>query len=152
MATDIAARGIDVADISHVINFDMPDTADAYTHRIGRTGRATEEGDAFTFATDEDAAMIRDIERVLKARLERRRWPGFNYGDFDPEKQPAPAKPSRGQSNNSGGGGNRNYSRRGGSGAKDGRLGSGVRVGAKTIAPAAATEGSGHLILHKLLR
>ncbi len=118
VATDIAARGIDVADISHVINFDMPDTADAYTHRIGRTGRATEEGDAFTFATDEDAAMIRDIERVLKARLERRRWPGFNYGDFDPEKQPAPAKPSRGQSNNSGGGGNRNYSRRGGSGAK----------------------------------
>ncbi len=86
VATDIAARGIDVAEISHVINFDMPDTVDAYTHRIGRTGRATEEGDAFTFATDEDAAMVRDIERVLKTRLERRRWPDFNYGSFDPEK------------------------------------------------------------------
>lgn len=86
VATDIAARGIDVAEISHVINFDMPDTVDAYTHRIGRTGRAAEEGDAFTFATDEDTAMVRDIERVLKLRLERRRWPDFDYGDFDPEK------------------------------------------------------------------
>ena len=118
VATDIAARGIDVSEISHVINFDMPDTADAYTHRIGRTGRAAEEGDAFTFATDDDAAMIRDIERVLKARLQRRRWPGFNYGDFDPEKPLVPAKAARGSAKDSGKGGNRNYSRRGGSGAK----------------------------------
>jgi ATP-dependent RNA helicase RhlE len=86
VATDIAARGIDVAEISHVINFDMPDTVDAYTHRIGRTGRAAEEGDAFTYATDDDAARVRDIERVLKTRLERRRWPDFDYGSFDPEK------------------------------------------------------------------
>ena len=50
VATDIAARGIDVSEISHVINFDMPDTVDAYTHRIGRTGRAEQTGEAFTFA------------------------------------------------------------------------------------------------------
>jgi ATP-dependent RNA helicase RhlE len=101
VATDIAARGIDVAEISHVINFDMPDTVDAYTHRIGRTGRAEEEGDAFTFATDEDAAMVRDIERVLKTRLERWRWPGFSYGGFDPEKQPERVPEKRPQSNGS---------------------------------------------------
>ena len=114
VATDIAARGIDVAEITHVINFDMPDTVDAYTHRIGRTGRAAEEGDAFTFATDEDAAMVRDIERVLKMRLERRRWPDFDYGGFDPEKPLAPSRNS--QSNNEKGGKpHGNYSRRAGS-------------------------------------
>ena len=111
VATDIAARGIDVAEISHVINFDMPDTVDAYTHRIGRTGRAEEVGDAFTFATDEDAAMVRDIERVLKTRLERRRWPGFSYGGFDPEKQPERVPEKRPQANGSPKP-NSNYSRR----------------------------------------
>jgi ATP-dependent RNA helicase RhlE len=111
VATDIAARGIDVAEISHVINFDMPDTVDAYTHRIGRTGRAELEGDAFTFATDEDAAMIRDIERVLKTRLERRRWPDFDYGGFDPEKSLASSQ--NGSSNrDSGNKPHGNYSRR----------------------------------------
>ena len=85
VATDIAARGIDVADISHVINFDMPDTVDAYTHRIGRTGRAEETGEAFTFAMPDDTAMIRSIEKVLGSRLERRQLEGFHYGDFDPE-------------------------------------------------------------------
>jgi ATP-dependent RNA helicase RhlE len=114
VATDIAARGIDVAEITHVINFDMPDTVDAYTHRIGRTGRAAEEGDAFTFATNEDAAMVRDIERVLKMRLERRRWPDFDYGGFDPEKSPAPSRNSQsGRENGSKPHGN--YSRRAGS-------------------------------------
>ncbi|WP_420644519.1 DEAD/DEAH box helicase [Candidatus Leptofilum sp.] len=111
VATDIAARGIDVAEISHVINFDMPDTVDAYTHRIGRTGRAALEGDAFTFATDDDAAMVRDIERALKLRLERRRWPDFDYGNFEPEKAVASRQdkqPERG----GGGKSHSNYSRR----------------------------------------
>lgn len=79
VATDIAARGIDVTTISHVINYDMPDTAEAYTHRIGRTGRAARTGDAFTLITDEDAEMVRTIERVLNARVERRRIEGFDY-------------------------------------------------------------------------
>ena len=56
VATDIAARGIDVSDISHVINYDMPDTVDAYTHRIGRTGRAEQSGEAFTFVGRDDEA------------------------------------------------------------------------------------------------
>ena len=76
VATDIAARGIDVSRISHVINYDMPDTADAYTHRIGRTGRATRTGEAFTLVTSEDAAMVRTIERDLGTTLERRTLPG----------------------------------------------------------------------------
>ena len=89
VATDIASRGIDVTDISHVINFDIPDTVDAYTHRIGRTGRAEQTGDAFTFVTESDEVMVRDVEKVLKESLERRRLPNFDYGDFVPERQTA---------------------------------------------------------------
>jgi len=79
VATDIAARGIDVSSISHVINYDMPDTADAYTHRIGRTGRAAKTGDAFTFMTREDGEMVRAIERVLGEKVERRTLANFDY-------------------------------------------------------------------------
>ena len=86
VATDIAARGIDVSSISHVINYDMPDTADAYTHRIGRTGRAAKTGDAFTFITREDGDMVRSIERVLGEKVERRTLEGFDY------KKPAPVR------------------------------------------------------------
>ena len=86
VATDIAARGIDVSEISHVINFDMPDTVDAYTHRIGRTGRAHQNGEAFTFAVQDDQPMVRDIEKVLGTKIERRSLPGFDYDGFEPEK------------------------------------------------------------------
>ncbi len=96
VATDIAARGIDVAEISHVINFDMPDTVDAYTHRIGRTGRAELTGAAFTFSVSDDAPMVRAIDNVLGTPVDRRRWPGFDYGDFAPEGQFRPG--SGGQS------------------------------------------------------
>jgi ATP-dependent RNA helicase RhlE len=87
VATDVASRGIDVADISHVINFDMPDTVDAYTHRIGRTGRVEKSGEAFTLAVPEDAAQVRAIEKVLGVPIERRRLPDFNYGGFNPDSQ-----------------------------------------------------------------
>jgi len=88
VATDIAARGIDVSKISHVINFDMPDTADSYTHRIGRTGRIGRSGEAFTLAIRGDGLMIRQIEKSVGALLERRRLPDFDYGGgFDPERQ-----------------------------------------------------------------
>ena len=70
VATDIAARGIDVNSISHVINYDMPSTADAYTHRIGRTGRAAKTGDAFTFVTGEDLGLAQSLERVLGKKLQ----------------------------------------------------------------------------------
>jgi ATP-dependent RNA helicase RhlE len=74
VATDIAARGIDVTQISHVINYDVPDTVDAYTHRIGRTGRLERTGDAFTFVTGEDTLMVRDIEKSWRP-IERLRLP-----------------------------------------------------------------------------
>lgn len=90
VATDIAARGIDVSDITHVINFDMPDTVDAYIHRIGRTGRAQATGKAFTLCVPEDEAMIRDIEKVLGARIERERLPGFDYNSRPAQAQPQP--------------------------------------------------------------
>lgn len=101
VATDIAARGIDVADISHVINFDMPDTVDAYTHRIGRTGRAEESGKAFTLATPEDVGLKRDIERTLGYRLEQRRLADFNYEGFNPDTalQPSDNRGRRDQAN-----------------------------------------------------
>ena len=70
VATDIAARGIDVNSISHVINYDMPSTTDAYTHRIGRTGRAAKTGDAFTFVTGEDMSLANSLKRVLGEKLE----------------------------------------------------------------------------------
>jgi ATP-dependent RNA helicase RhlE len=77
VATDIAARGIDVSLVSHVINFDMPNTPEAYIHRIGRTGRAARSGDAFTLVTSADRSMERAIERVLGRSIERRTLDGF---------------------------------------------------------------------------
>ncbi|MBK7951474.1 MAG: DEAD/DEAH box helicase [Deltaproteobacteria bacterium] len=71
VATDIAARGIDVADIDYVINFDPPATPDTYTHRIGRTGRSEATGRAVTFVTGEDRLWVRDTERVLGSKIPR---------------------------------------------------------------------------------
>ena len=100
VATNIAARGIDVLDISHVINFDVPDTVDAYTHRIGRTGRAHKTGEAYTLMEPEQEPMVREIEKVLGAQIERRRVPGFDYGSFAPERRPRPeSRPRRKPSN-----------------------------------------------------
>ena len=79
VATDIAARGLDVESISHVINYDMPDTADAYIHRIGRTGRAERTGDAFTLVTPEDNDLIRRLERIMGAPLARKTLDDFDY-------------------------------------------------------------------------
>ena len=78
VATDIAARGIDVDGISHVINYDVPDTAETYTHRTGRTGRATRSGQALTFAGHEDDKMIFLIERNLGKKMAREKTPAFN--------------------------------------------------------------------------
>ncbi|HEY5732056.1 MAG TPA: DEAD/DEAH box helicase [Anaerolineales bacterium] len=88
VATDIAARGLDIESISHVINFDMPDTADAYIHRIGRTGRAQRTGDAFTLVTPEDNDMIRKLERIMKEPLERITFEDYDYS------VPAPTRSS----------------------------------------------------------
>jgi ATP-dependent RNA helicase RhlE len=95
VATDIAARGIDVSSISHVINYDIPDTVDAYTHRIGRTGRAAKTGDAFTLITREDESLVRSIERVLGAKIERRTLKGFDYTKPAPARDAEFARPPR---------------------------------------------------------
>ena len=97
-ATDVASRGIDVSEISHVINFDIPNTVDDYTHRIGRTGRARRTGEAFTFAAQADEKMVREIEKQLGTRIERRRLPEFNYGEIVPET-PVLKSQSKPQSN-----------------------------------------------------
>ncbi len=79
VATDVAARGIDVDDISHVINFDVPETPETYIHRIGRTARGDATGDAFTLVDREEEPLIRDIERILKQALPRVTLPDFDY-------------------------------------------------------------------------
>ena len=86
VATDIAARGIDICKISHVINYDMPDTPDAYIHRIGRTGRADQSGDAFTLITSNDNQMVNAIDRVTGSKVERRTLTDFNYNALAPKK------------------------------------------------------------------
>ncbi len=79
VATDIAARGIDVSQITHVINYDITDTPEAYVHRIGRTGRAAKTGDAYTLVTSQDDGMVRVIERKLGRAIERRTLDHFDY-------------------------------------------------------------------------
>ncbi|MCL5952576.1 MAG: DEAD/DEAH box helicase, partial [Chloroflexi bacterium] len=79
VATDIAARGIDVEGISHVINYDVPMEPEAYVHRIGRTGRAHATGSAYTLVAPVDEGMVRRIEAVLRHRIERRRLEGIDY-------------------------------------------------------------------------
>lgn len=89
VATDIAARGLDVATVSHVINYDIPATADDYIHRIGRTGRMKREGDAMTLVTPLDASVVFDIEKALGAPIERRQLEAFDYNAPPPEKKEA---------------------------------------------------------------
>jgi ATP-dependent RNA helicase DeaD len=75
IATDVAARGLDIPEVSHVINFDIPESAEAYVHRIGRTGRAGRSGDAITLVTPREVRWMRQIERITRARIEARRLP-----------------------------------------------------------------------------
>ena len=96
VATDIVARGIDVEQVSHVINYDVPNTADAYTHRIGRTGRSEREGRAYTFVSEDDLLTIEDIERKLGVSIERRTIEGF-----EGMRIPLPTRRQRRNSQNS---------------------------------------------------
>ena len=91
VATDIAARGLDIQGVSHVVNFDVPRTPDAYTHRIGRTGRAERAGTAFTFVTNADAKYVRAIEQRLGAAIERRRLSELGRIEVD-GGSPAPGR------------------------------------------------------------
>jgi ATP-dependent RNA helicase RhlE len=90
VATDIAARGIDVAGVTHVINYDVPENPEDYVHRIGRTGRAQAVGDAFTLVTPENADDIRDIQRFIGQKISELRLEGFDYLPFHTPRPPAP--------------------------------------------------------------
>ena len=94
VATDIAARGLDIAGVSHVVNYDVPENPEDYVHRIGRTGRAQTTGDAFTLVTEDDVRNARSIERYIGTTVERKKIEGFNYiysALFDENSQTAAA-------------------------------------------------------------
>jgi ATP-dependent RNA helicase RhlE len=80
VATDIAQRGLDVSGISHVINYDVPQQPEDYVHRIGRTGRAAATGDAYTFMSPDEIAMVRTIERMIGQQIPRISVPGYDFG------------------------------------------------------------------------
>jgi len=94
VATDIAARGIDISDLPHVVNYDMPNTASDYVHRIGRTGRAGSRGEALSLVSRDERGLLRDIERLIKQTIPQHVVPGF---EPDPRAAPQPtfAKPVR---------------------------------------------------------
>jgi len=143
VATDIAARGIDVAGISHVINYDVPENPEDYVHRIGRTGRAQAVGDAFTLVSPENRNDIRDIQRFIGQTIPELKLEGFPYAPLTARPEPAPGQGQRGQrgggQRQGGGGGGRTQggypqggqSRQGGggsgSGGGRGRFGEGRR-------------------------
>ena len=109
VATDIAARGIDVSDVSHVINYDVPNTPEAYTHRIGRTGRSEREGIACTFVTGADRGWVRATERMIGSSIPRRKVDGIEAG---PEEEPRGSRSPRGNGRGSRPGGQQNRRRR----------------------------------------
>jgi len=90
VATDIAARGIDVEGVSHVVNFDLPDGPETYIHRVGRTARATRRGDAYTLVAPEEERDFRRIEAHLGIEIPRSRLPDFDY-DKAPDRTAVPA-------------------------------------------------------------
>jgi ATP-dependent RNA helicase RhlE len=88
VATDIAARGIDIVQLPHVINFDLPNVPEDYVHRIGRTGRAGNEGEAISLVSADETKQLRDIERLIKRNLERQEVEGFEPGHQLPASRP----------------------------------------------------------------
>ena len=131
VATDIAARGIDVDGISHVVNYDFPMHAEDYVHRIGRTGRAQAVGDAINLITPEDQGALRSLERFIGRGLVRKRAEGFDYNAPPPPaprsfQQERSGPPSRSSHGNSRGPGSRPSQ---GQGERDGKLGQRPRFG-----------------------
>ena len=131
VATDIAARGIDVAGVTHVINYDVPENPEDYVHRIGRTGRAQAVGDAFTLVTPENADDIRDIQRFIGQKIPELRLEGFDYLPFGvaQPKQPRGQRGGGGGGGHRGGGGNRGFRGGHGGGGRPNRDANGGKVG-----------------------
>mgnify|MGYP002843331578 FL=1 len=137
VATDIAARGLDIDQLPQVVNFDLPNVAEDYVHRIGRTGRAGASGQAVSLVSGEDRKLLKDIERLIKKPLERKEVTGFDASKAAPE--PADDRPPRPPQRPRGGGGGRPGGNKPGGGRRSGggqRSGGGGR-------PAGAGNGSG---------
>jgi len=94
VATDVAARGIDISGVTHVINYRVPENAEDYVHRIGRTGRAEKEGDAFTLLTADELDFAESVEIFLEKKIERKKLEGFNY-EYTALLDTKPRKPIR---------------------------------------------------------
>jgi ATP-dependent RNA helicase RhlE len=131
VATDIAARGIDIDQLPHVVNFDLPNVPEDYVHRIGRTGRAGAEGEAISLVCVDEHGLLRDIERLIKRTLDQTVLPGF---EIDPSIAPEPIQKGRQARGPQGGGNGGNGGNGGGNGGGRGRGQSPARAGA----PAAA--------------
>jgi ATP-dependent RNA helicase RhlE len=102
VATDIAARGLDIAGISHVINYNVPQHAEDYVHRIGRTGRALREGEAFTLFSSDETTYLHAIEKFIGRAIQRRKLEGFPYRtepDLNSVPPPPPKRRNRGFAN-----------------------------------------------------
>jgi ATP-dependent RNA helicase RhlE len=102
VATDVAARGIDVSGVTHVINYRVPENAEDYVHRIGRTGRAEAEGDAFTILTADELDFAKSVEIFVNQTIPRRKLEDFNYTytallDDEPSKPIRKKKPTGGK-------------------------------------------------------
>jgi ATP-dependent RNA helicase RhlE len=95
VATDIASRGLDLSDVTHVINYDIPMTPDDYVHRVGRTGRSEATGDAFTLYTPRETRAVQGIEHFIRAEIPKRKLPGFDYNAAPPPPAPGEAAPER---------------------------------------------------------
>jgi ATP-dependent RNA helicase RhlE len=121
VATDVAARGIDIVDLGHVVNYDVPMVPEDYVHRVGRTARAEQTGDAITFVSHEEERLFRDIEKAVGRRIDRSKVPAL------PERAPAATPHSAPQArfaparNAHVSGGNRSYNGGARSGNRRGR-------------------------------
>ncbi len=115
VATDIAARGLDIDQLPHVVNYELPNVPEDYVHRIGRTGRAGSEGEALSLVCVDEHRLLRDIERVLRSDVRKIVVPGF---EPDPNARPEPIQQGRGGRGD--GRGRRGGARSGGGGAREG--------------------------------
>ncbi len=115
VATDIAARGIDIEQLPHVVNFELPNVAEDYVHRIGRTGRAGNEGEAMSLVCVDELKLLKDIEKLIKRDIPKETIDGYKP---DPSIKAQPIKNGRGQNNSKNNGGNKHRRNAGKPGSK----------------------------------